>query len=301
MISLAPFRYARVLKKDDGPIEKIKYGRITNEYYSLYQAQAYLSKHLNLQKAHSQVFGQADGTGTHKSAMVARHMAISEAIERWALYYLRQSGMQKLYGFHIDETSNGMSAYPGLFAIQARRRALLEAIERFCLIGWWSGKLGGDPFRMEQADIDALQIDNPLSNDSVVILWKRDPGGFHTYGYGAGTDLKQANNKALVELERTLSALRAFHHKNPGFEEDDLETLGHSLERRVVYFSMPEGFRRFRSRLERTTKPVGKLNLAPLVDSEVKGPWSKYATVWRVLYPMPSTEYLSADHRWFFW
>lgn len=301
MISLAPFRYARVLSKYDGPIEKIEYSRVSVGERELYQANAWLSRRLNLQKPGLEVFGEADGTGTHDSAMVARHMAVSEAIERWALYYLKQSGMQRLYGFHLDGTSNGMSAYPGLLSGQARTRARMEAVERYCLVGWWAGKLGADPFEISGGDIRALEIDNPISRHRVVLVWRKDAQGFYVYGFSAGKSLPIAVRKAQLEMERSQAALARFHLRNPGFEEDDLETLANSMERRVVYFSLPEGHRHFRERLSWKQDPAPPCAIEPLVDSRVAGPWNKYATVWRILYPMPDKDYLNAHANCFFW
>jgi hypothetical protein len=141
-MNLAPLRYARVLLKQSGPLERIETARLLtgNEEQTL--CNAYLSRHLNLERPPMQVFGDADGTGMHATVIVARHKAISEAMERWALYYLHQSGSKDRYGLQMDPTTAGMAAYPGLFAFQSRKRALAEATERFCLAGWWEGTLG---------------------------------------------------------------------------------------------------------------------------------------------------------------
>ena len=62
---MAPIRYARILAGQRGPIERIEYGRIEVDGKVLYQANAYLAKSLNLRRPRRQIFGEADGTGTH--------------------------------------------------------------------------------------------------------------------------------------------------------------------------------------------------------------------------------------------
>ena len=73
--------------------------------------------------------------------MVARYMAISESLERWAFHVKVNDFDRDLYGFDRDASSNGMAAFPGLFSSQCRKKAYWEALERFCVIAWWDGRL----------------------------------------------------------------------------------------------------------------------------------------------------------------
>jgi ribosomal protein S12 methylthiotransferase accessory factor YcaO len=117
----------------------------------MYQANALLCGSIVPERKATALFAIADGSGTHTSASVARHIAVSEALERWAITSISQSARRSSYGFDLDLTSNGMAAFPGLIAKQARRFARLEAVERHCLFGWWEGLYRGI-FRMIRWD-----------------------------------------------------------------------------------------------------------------------------------------------------
>ncbi|NDV61387.1 hypothetical protein G0Q06_02865 [Puniceicoccales bacterium CK1056] len=302
MLNLAPIRYARVLSRHNGPIEKIEYSRIEVRGRALFQANASLSERLYLERETNEVFSTADGTGTHESGMVARHKAISEAIERWALYYLCQGGFYELHGFDEDATSSGMAAFPGLFDSQVRARALSEAAERYCLVAWWEGLLPMQEYEAPDKGVSAYRIENPLGKDSVILTWCKSKGGYYAYGYSAARKPEAAYWQATVEMERAQAALSHYYLDNPGFEQDDLETVSNPMERRVLYYSLPEGHREF---LEHVRSAINKRGEAPapevLVDEKVEGPWTQYATVWRVLYRMPSKKYLNGALNTFYW
>lgn len=302
MLNLAPIRYARILERDGGPVRKIEYSRVTAGGRAMYQAQAWLSERLRGGRAGTELFGDADGMGTHYSAMVARHKAISEAIERWALYYLYQGGFTDLYGLGEDSSSTGMAAYPGLFATQARRRAQAEAIERYCLAAWWEGLLPLVDFPAGNSAIRAWRIENPLGREAVILTSRQSGSGYYVYGYSASHRARDAYRQAVIEMERANSVLSRYYLDNPGFEKDDLSALANPMERRVLYFSLPEGHHEFEEHV-RTAGGGKRGNAAPekLVDAKVEGPWNDYATVWRVLYRMPSQAYLGEDAAVFYW
>lgn len=301
MFNLAPIRYANVLGSRSGPIEKIEYGRVEILGQTYYQANAYLNGQLGLRKNHLQIYGNADGCGTDRSPMLARYIAISEAIERWAMHILCGSPQAARYGFDVDATSNGMSAFPGFFRFQARRNALAEAAERFCLVSWWDGRLPCKPIEKLQLPAEGIEIYNPASRDRVVLLWKMSEGGYYTYGFASDRRLKDAAWKAYVEMDRSECALDKFYRDNPGFEHEDLSIIENYQERRVIHFSLPEGHRAFRKRITRKSPDNFPRHVKPLIDCEVEGPWEQYARVWRVVLPMPTREYLNPASNFFFW
>lgn len=301
MFNLAPLRYANILGSQTGPIERIEYGRVEILGNTYYQANAYLNGQLGLRKSHLQIYSNADGSGTHRSPMLARYIAISEAIERWALYILCGSQRASEFGFDVDASSNGMSAFPGVFRFQARRKAMAEAAERFCLVSWWDGRLPSKPIASCGLPVEGIEIFNPASKDKVVLLWKLSEGGYYTYGFASDRKLKDAAWKAYVEMDRSNCVLDNFYSENPGFESDDLSTIGNHQERRVVYFSMPEGHREFRRRLEQSDPTNYPRKVKPIIDREIEGPWDRYAKVWRVVLPMPTREYLNPNSNFFFW
>src|SRR5580658_3244083 len=127
----------------------------------MFLANAYLCPGLQPRKPIKEVYGDASGSGTHESPMVARYMAISEAMERWAFYATASSERRGAYGFDVDPMSTGMAAFPGLFSHQARRKAYLEALERFTLLAWWEGML------------PSFEIDTEWPEVKAVVLWAR--------------------------------------------------------------------------------------------------------------------------------
>ncbi len=237
---------------------------------------------------------QPDGAGCHSSAQIACYMAISEALERWAVYFCRQQEDSSMGGIGLDGSSNGFAAYPGLYRRQARRAAYRESIERHCLICWWEGLLGHRCIEDPWPGVTAIRIDNPFSKHAVVLLWSITVSG-HSFAFGAGDDVAHASRRALVELERTQSLLLqlASQVKHPG-------SHGDLFERRIHYFSTEAGAKRFLKRLKhgvRAAPPRLKLKY----DAPVIGPWDAYASVWRTIIEAPSRAYLSDEDDYFFW
>jgi hypothetical protein len=75
---------------------------------------------------------------------------------------------------------------------------------------------------------------------------------------------------------------------------------GDRFEQRCLFFSTEEGHAHFQERL-RQRAPVTTPAWRIAFDGEVRGPWSEYATVWRVVIPAPTAAYLEAGERYFFW
>ena len=72
------------------------------------------------------------------------------------------------------------------------------------------------------------------------------------------------------------------------------------FERRCLFFSTAEGHAMFRERLGRKiTGP--RFTSEVICDAEIEGPWTEYASVWRVLIRPSSTEFLLDTERYFFW
>ena len=143
MVNLAPIKYSNVLSQDGGPIERLEYAEGTLLGMPCTHAAAYLTAGLVAPelRLHS-VVEQPDGAGSHRFTQVACHMAISEALERWAVYHCRESGNEAIGGMEFDHSSNGFAAFPGLLKRQARKAAVRESIERHCMMCWWEGQLG---------------------------------------------------------------------------------------------------------------------------------------------------------------
>ena len=301
-MNLAPIRYARVMAGERGPVERVEYGPVRVAGRPYMEAVAYLSRHLNLQRPQRQVAGTADGAGADSSGLVARHKAISEALERWAYYFVHQTGREQAYGFREEPYTTGMAAFPGLLGRTARELARREGVERYCLAGWWAGKLGAREADSPVPGCRVLRLENPLSRDAVVILWRQSAQGYFLYGFSAARKLEGACWKAAVEMERCGRALKGLFLANPGMGMEDLPTLGDPLERRLVYFALPEGHEAFRQRRrDGAGRCFSGKAPKPLVDTEIPGPWRTYASVWRVLYPLPGRDHLDPTVNAFYW
>lgn len=298
MLSLAPIKYAKVLHRDGGPIEQVETMAGSLMGVSCMHAAAFLKEGLVPDSVRSRTETKhCDGAGSHKSGQIACHMAVSEALERWAVYHFRGQDYDGLAGMRFDSSSNGFAAYPGMFKRQARRAAFQESIERHCLICWWQGLLGhiwlGDP----QPGVRAIEIENPFTSHSVVVLWTLR-GQQYSFAFGAGEDTRQAIWRAFVELNRTQAVLGTLGKSNTKSSLE--EEVGSLFERRIWYFSTTEGMARFLLRVEKRAKnKVAPLKL--LFDACLSGPWDRYASVWRTVIAAPSQDYLSEADDYFFW
>jgi hypothetical protein len=291
-LSIAGLRYRSVLAIDGGPIESIEEGEFDLFGERYFQANAKLLANY-LPKRVRQLYSDADGTGIHTSQMVARHIAISEALERWAYHASISSPGLERFGFHIDPSSNGMAAFPGLVAGSARKAAQIEAVERNCLLNWWEHRMDGKLRSTKWAHINAVSFDSPCGRIAV-ILFMRSDSGFYCYGHAAGVGFENACDHARLELARHECAI------NRWIESNSRQIPENTFERRSWFFSTEQGHATFQERLAapaRGQKPVSDL----ICDLEIKGPWSAYTTVWRYLLRPPSADFASNADRYFFW
>lgn len=296
MMNLAPFRYRRVLSTHGGPIRAMECGATSVMGRRMFQANAYLTEGLRPIARSNVIYGNPDGTGTATRPNVARHKAISEALERWAHHIVQRSPEAPRYGFDVDSSSNGMAAFPGLLHRQARKLALGEAAERYALASWWSG--ASDAVRLNEVwpGIEAWRLDNPVSQHAVVLLHGLADVGVHAYGHGSGTSVADACMRAAVELARAQYVLRR-HARRPASE--NTPQVRSMLERRCLYFSSESGYAEF---CERMAQRKWRSVVPEIVfDGEIPGPWSEYASVWRVVIKPPSEAFLDRNANFFFW
>src|SRR5215467_1242421 len=98
MLSLAGLRYRNVLTEFGGPVERIEAGHFSVRGRRTILANATLRPGL-IRKERLYLFSEADGTGVAPVASVARHKAVSEALERWAFHSLVRSDRAEELGF----------------------------------------------------------------------------------------------------------------------------------------------------------------------------------------------------------
>jgi hypothetical protein len=299
MLSLAAFRYRAVTVASGGPIERLEISDTTVLGRREFIASAFLREGLVAMPWRHEVFSPANGCGVAPSPMVARFMAISEAMERWAHWQLHANQEGKAYGFDVDPSSNGMAAFPGLWRRQARAGALMEAAERFNLLNWWEGWLPAAESSTQWPGVRSATICSTAPG-LTVILFRRTPEGFVAYGHGSAMDHDGACRKAAVEMERHALVLSRFALAHAGRIDDQLSRQAHPIERRSLFFATDAGHELFLARLRSApAKPAPKPRL--VFDGAVPGPWSRYADVWRVVYEPPSDRFLGQEENYFLW
>jgi hypothetical protein len=294
MLSLASLRYRNVLAEHGGPVERIETGEFPVRGRKVVQANARLIPGLTRQRQLS-IYSNADGTGTHPVASIARHKAISEALERWAFHAVVCSERAGEFGFDADPSSNGMSAFPGLLRRQARHAALLEAVERYSLMAWWEGKLAGHLFETDWPGVSAVAINGPFGGVTVVAFARTEWGGY-AYGHAAEESFSGACERAIVELARHEWVLRS---KWLAFAAGEKVKPTSIFEQRCLFFATEAGHELFQERLHR---PVSGTAPRPEVicDRDIPGPWDDYATVWRFALRPISDGYIHGGEGYFF-
>ena len=293
VVSLAGIRYRNILATHGGPIARVEAGRFPVRGRHVILANATLTAGL-VRKGPLQLFSDADGTGTHPTASVARHKAISEALERWAFHALVRSERAPEYGFDIDPSSTGMSAFPGLLRRHARRSAMLEGIERFSLFAWWEGRVEGHCFDTDWPGVSAVAIDGPFGGVTVIAYARTDWGGY-VYGHAADESFTGACERAVMELARHEWVLRARWLSRFG---GDHPAPTNVFEQRCIFFASDEGHELFQRRV-RSRPRAAPLRPELICDRDIPGPWDSYATVWRFALRPPGEDYLHGE-RYFF-
>lgn len=296
MLNLAAFRYRNILVAAGGPIERVEMGETVVLGERLHLANAYLVSELAGNREISALYSRANGSGTATSPMVARFMAISEALERWAHWQLQSAPEGRKFGFDVDPSSNGLAAYPGLWRRQPRAGALMEATERFNLFNWWEGRLPAHESATRWPDVRAVVIASRAPGVAV-ILFRRTADGFFAYGHSAGADFEAACLKAAAEMERHAQVVTRFAKAHGGNIRGQLPPDAHPIERRSLFFATEEGHALFLERLRSPVRDTSELKV--VYDGPVPGPWTRYADVWRVVYEPPSRRFLSNDETYF--
>ena len=294
MLNLASVRYRNVLAAHGGPIDQIESGQFPVRGRHVVLANARLVPGL-VRKGPLTLFSDADGTGTHRIASIARHKAVSEAMERWAFHSLVRSERAADFGFDIDPSTTGMSAFPGLLRRQARRSAVLEAVERFSLCAWWEGRVAGRCFETDWPGVSAVAIDGPFGGMTVVVFARTAWGGY-VYGHAAEESFGAACERAVEELARHEWVLRCSWLARVAGEARQPTNL---FERRCVFFASDEGHALFLERVK--GQPSGCAPRVEIIcDRDIPGPWDEYATVWRFALRPPSDGYRLGGERYFF-
>ncbi len=279
-VNLAPVKYHELLKPN-AIIDRVVVGPYINLFgKTMYQATAYLSEEcLQHKDTHHSIYGDADGTGTSENKTTAVYKAISEALERWAFWDFSNSPLKAELGFDLDPTTAGIAAYPGANPWWAKRLAMNEAFERWALVRWWNGELSLAPFEDSRLPQKAgLNYFRFLVDELPIVLasyqFQNEGRTVTAYGFAASQKIEAAAERALIELERNMHALKAY------FARGETSAPKEPFEKRLLFYSSEDGHKEFLSH-------IGGQNQATLprliFDGEIVGPWLRYAVVWRSL------------------
>jgi len=274
--NIAFFSYSRVHRDHGGPVARIAARPGLCLGKPVFEAFCSLEEGLVGNKEESGLYGNSHGTGTAGSKAEAVHRAVSEALERWA-WHDALSEKRSGIGIELNSSTTGFAAFPGAFARSARPAAYFEAAERWCLGAWWEGKLSHAPIGklLPWQGVNGIELGAPWAGVSVVVLWA-ETGGQRAYGFAGAASAERAAQRAAVELSRNIDVLR-WHRENRG----SLPSTRN--EKRLVHFAGNEGRALFDRRVGTGAAGNGKTpRLA--VDCRVRGPWEKFAFVWRCLF-----------------
>lgn len=284
--------YPGVLAAQGGPVVAFEHARLEVLRRSLHHVNVRLADGL-IPRASDALFADTAGSGTHVLRLTAEAIAISEAMERWAYFETRDSSRAREYAFDVDPTSNGFAAYPGANVVAARCAALREAVERFSLLSWWEGEAEARPVDSEWPELETFAIEGPMGGVTVLAVSQPGAGG-RAYGHAAAPTFREAFERAAREVARNRIVLAEFARVGrivpaaPG-----------RVERRMLYFASDAGYAHVQAQVAAS---AGRRMRMPVLacDSELTGPWSRHATVWRSVFLPPGKRFLEAGDDYFY-
>ncbi len=278
--NLGAYSYKDFATNKDTPLKKSELIKIENGNSVYYQQNCWLIDSLKYQDTEKTfLYSDCDATGSDTYAHIAVWKSYSELLERWAYHDLMNRG-SKEFGLIFDRTTTGFAALPCWPKYAARNHALSEAIERWSISNWWRGNLSASFFEYKNtSNVKALSIDIGNKFGYVVIVFNYfnyQNENKYFYGFAHSFTREKAYLKSLVEMERNKLVIQNFLVSN--------FSLKSISDRRLNYFSTELGHAKFLKKIN--SNPKSYISLPKLlIDSQIPGPWDKYATVWRCLYP----------------
>ncbi len=278
--NLGPYTYKDFASIKDTPLKKSEIIKIENENNVYYQQNCWLIDRLKYQDTEKTfLYSDCDATGSDRYAHLAVWKSYSELLERWAYHDLMNRG-SKEYGLIFDRTTTGFAALPCWPRYAARNHALSEAIERWSISNWWRGNLSASLFDYKNtANVKTVTIDISKKFGYVVISYNSfnyQNENKYFYGFAHSFNREQAYLKSLVEMERNKLVIQNFLGSN--------FSLKSISDKRLHYFSTELGYAKFLNRINNLSNCSISLPKL-LIDCHIPGPWDKFATVWRCLYP----------------
>ena len=283
MISFAPLFYSKLINNKE-IIYDISYYDVTLiDGVKLFESQVTLNSNLRCNFDKSEIYSDVDGGGTSKYKNIAIYKSLSEALERWAFYdNVNSTSGRVQFGFDINPTTTGMAAFPSLTIKCSRALAYNEAVERFILDCFNHGIGKYVEHKTEINGLRHFELLTPFENHYVSIL-NYNSGSRNYYGFSSGKSIKDSFSHSLIELSRNIRVLEKISNNF------NYEKLNNINDKRLIYFSKDEGNIEF---LEKFLKLSNTIPFRPeiKIDSEIKGEWSKYTKVYRILFEQKHKE-----------
>lgn len=217
-------------------------------------------------------YGHATGSGTSVKRRESICKAISESIERWAYYESIESNSK---AFFIERSSAGMAAFPSFLVTSSRKIARQEAIEKYALDLFSKKRVRAYSYNKYEG-VDSILI--PIDKYHVCISsmkFKKDNVDRYAHGFSIDLNPDKSIYKSLYELQRNVHIIQESND-----EESNLLSI---YERRMMFYSYQYGNQKFED-LKKIALQSAKTSLFNIVfkfDAEIRGPWTKFAKVWR--------------------
>lgn len=286
--SLAWLKYGPlILSKRGGPIERLTTREVqladgTTEHEVYATLRNGLIPEATAQDIPS-FMGKSHGSGTARSKRMATHIAISEALERWAA--------MSIQGSDGERDSHGFAAFPGWNERSPREPAILEVIERFCLA---DALLGNRPFHRVSTNYGTeVELVRAASPEGIFVLMGRyrDPEVGWAYGFAARRSAEAARRQVAIEIQRNLRNLRRARELGVG-----LGGSSHVYEAKLLAFSGGDQADQVGDLFIRAMEGFHSAPLPSLtIDQPIEGPWSKWTYVWRCALNEVTTRQALAD------
>lgn len=282
LLSLAPIKYRKLLDAPNSIIQSIEYSEKEIAPNQLgYESYITLQDTLVSHKTNYSLYANHHGTGTSKYQHIAIYKGISEALERWAFYsIIQESSQTSRFCFDINCSTDGMASFPGPLKSMAKIIAFFEAVERYAIVHWWMGYLPAKILKHSSDNLfSGIEIITPFKNTNTVIVYQKIDEHW-IYGFAASNSIKNATEKALIELYRNKYIITQFYN----CMDTNYQLQSSLLEKRLVFFSSEEGNQIFNLKIQNSLT-LHRLQYIPeiMINKEIIGPWSYYTTVWRTL------------------
>lgn len=277
MINIGPLSYNNLLNNSEIISEIIQYKVNVLNGKTLFETSAKLNENLRPKDIfQSKIYSNFDGSGTSFFRNNSLYKAVSEAVERWAFYDSSEGDEYLKLKFDVNPSTCGMASYPELFPYWSRKNAVYEAVERYAIHAFNRKKI---PVVELQSNIVGLKVYKLITTikDMETILISYFNGSFYTYGFSCKKTQEESIDHALIELARNERVLKKLYLSS--FDILDMEIS----DRRLIFFSTVEGYQSFLQKIETAPSKVQEIPKL-ILSREIKGPWTRYAKVWRHLY-----------------